>query len=156
MDPFSAFSLAASVAQLVDFGSKLISEGQEIYHSATGSSQKNVDLETICLELSRLGDKLKASAQSTSVSSTTMRSREEKALGSLAGVCKDVADELLSVVQKLKVTEGPHRRMRSFHQALKSVWKKDRIDAFQKRLDGFRKQLSIQLIALLRYIIFIL
>jgi hypothetical protein len=145
MDPFSALSLAACVVQFIDFSGRLLSKGHEIYQSEVGSSAETVELEVIYKDLSRLSDKLKAS--SLSISPTSGRSLEEKALGKLAASCKGVADELLATLKELKVADGPHRKWRSVRKAFKSVWKKEKIEALQQRIDNLRDQLSIQLIA---------
>jgi hypothetical protein len=41
MDGLSAFSVAASVAQLIEFGASLVLKSKEIYQSANGSPISN-------------------------------------------------------------------------------------------------------------------
>jgi hypothetical protein len=151
MDPMSALSLAASVIQFVDFGTKLISKGHEIYHSETGQAEENIELEVIYEDLSWIGEKLKAFSTASSISSG--QSREEEALVKLASTCKTLADELLATLRDLRVAEGPHRKWRSFRKALSTIWKKEKIEALQEHLDRLRDHLSLQLIAISKYTI---
>lgn len=45
MDPLSALSLAACIAQFIDFGLRLVSDAYEIGKSATGTTKRTDDLE---------------------------------------------------------------------------------------------------------------
>lgn len=56
-----------------------------------------------------------------------------------------MSNELLSVLQSLKV-RGDHRIWESFHQALRSEWKKDDIEELQRRLDRISNQLSTRVL----------
>ena len=148
MDPFSALSLAGNIIQFVDFGIRLLSEAHEIYQSSSGSAAGILEIESVYQDLSNLTARLNVSAISPSKPSGI--SLEEKALVELAGSCKRLADELLATIKDLKVDDGPYRKWRSFHQGLRTLWKKEKLDAIQKRLDNFRKQLSLHLLAILR------
>ncbi len=148
MDPFSALSLAGNVIQFVDFGLRLLSEAHEIYQSPSGTTTGIIEIESIYQDLSNLSSRLKVSAVSPSKPSGI--SQEEQALLDLAGSCQRLADDLLATVKDLRVDDGPNRKWRSFRQGLKTLWKNEMIDAVQKRLDNFRKQLSLQLLAILR------
>ncbi|OCL03825.1 hypothetical protein AOQ84DRAFT_325285 [Glonium stellatum] len=130
LDPLSALSLAGTVVQFIDFGSKLLSESCDIYRSATGTSPGNHDL-----EITTEGDE----------------APEEDALVGLARACKEVADDLLSTVQQLKVEHGPHRKWRSFLQALKNIRGKEKVHSLRQRMDSLRMQLVLQLVTILRY-----
>jgi hypothetical protein len=147
IDPFSALGVAGNIVQFLDFGSKLISKGKEIYISADGSSITNVDLEIISQDLHEITDSLASTPLSNS-SQTFNRGDNEMRI--LATSCKAVAEQLLGVVRGLKVDDNcKHRRWKSFRQALKSVWKDGDIQSLQGRIDGFRGQLTIRLITIL-------
>lgn len=150
LDPFSALGLASNIVQFVDFGGKLLSKSQELYSSVDGSTAKHKQLESLYENLQHLSQKLNASAQGTNGS--VRRSQEEEALVEVAKSCTETVDELLSIIRKLKVTNGPHKKWHSFRQALKSVWRQERIDALQKRLDAINSQLNIHFAAILRYV----
>lgn len=58
LDPLSALGLAASIVQFVDFASKLLSEGHDIYRF--GSNQENVMLEDAVTHLITINNNLRA------------------------------------------------------------------------------------------------
>ena len=149
LDPFSALSLASNIVQFVDFSSKLISNSREIYSSRTGSTAKHKELESLYLDLHQLSQKVNASSQSAN--GNTGRSPEEAALEKVAGLCMETADELLSTIRRLKSpTTGSYQKWRSFHQALKSIWNQERIDALRRKLDSISGQLNTHYAAILR------
>jgi hypothetical protein len=137
MDPLSAIGLVGNICQFVDFGSKLISEARQAYKSAAGASRENIELESITKDLSELAQKLVMDSTSD--------------LGRIAGMCKDVADELLQTVQKLKVTPGSCRKWQSFVHAVEVVWGKRKINELQERMSRLRSELMAQLLRILWY-----
>ena len=60
MDPLSALSLAANVLQFVEFTTKILAVGHEIYQSGTSSA--NANLELVTKDIHSLGAKLKTTA----------------------------------------------------------------------------------------------
>lgn len=56
MDPLSAVGLAGTLVQLVDFSSKIVKEGHELYKS--GSTAINVQAEAATRDLLQLTTKL--------------------------------------------------------------------------------------------------
>lgn len=53
MDPLSALSLAAAVAQFIEFGFKILTTTRAICDSSTGTSEEDKDLEDKALEIQR-------------------------------------------------------------------------------------------------------
>ena len=49
-----AFGIAANVVQFIDFGSRILSEGYELYHSAQSNSQYNESIESVASDLEEL------------------------------------------------------------------------------------------------------
>ncbi|KAM7219448.1 hypothetical protein V8F06_005182 [Rhypophila decipiens] len=63
---------------------------------------------------------------------------------SLIGLCRDcisITDELLPILDSLKVGDDG-RKWRSAQQALKARWKKEEVDALERRLDPIGKTLT--------------
>ncbi|KAK4126375.1 hypothetical protein N657DRAFT_670421 [Parathielavia appendiculata] len=58
MEPLSALSLAAAVAQFVHFGVKVLGNAREIYGSLSGATEENNNLENVTRGMQRLTDKL--------------------------------------------------------------------------------------------------
>jgi hypothetical protein len=54
MDPLTALSLAGTIVQFVDFGSRLFTDSREFYKSTTGTLKANEVLELIISDLRAL------------------------------------------------------------------------------------------------------
>lgn len=61
MDPATAFALAASILQVVDFSKNLLSTGYQLYQD--GSTLSNSDFMLVTDDLSSLNDKIKTFAR---------------------------------------------------------------------------------------------
>jgi N-terminal domain on NACHT_NTPase and P-loop NTPases len=149
MDPLTCLSLASAIVQFVDFGTKLISESREIYQSTRGLTKENNELENITADLSQLTSNLYPYTLAKKVDKTP--SPEELALHDIAKTCKEVADELLAVLEDLKV-KGEHEKWESFKQAFRTVVRREKIEGLKSRLEGVQRQLQLRLIALLKYV----
>lgn len=142
MDPLSALGLASNIIQFVDFTSKLISAAHELYVSPTGARLEYLELGLLAKNLQQLAQQ----AGSLQSSDSENLSGEEKTLQGLSKQCRAVSDELLSVIETLRV-KGDHKTWKSFYQALQSVMKKRDIEALQKRLDRIGQQMGIQVLS---------
>lgn len=60
-DPISAFGLAASVIQFLEFGGKLFDTSRQIYRH--GSSQDHIDIQPVAKDLSVIAATLKESSK---------------------------------------------------------------------------------------------
>jgi ABC-type transporter Mla subunit MlaD len=134
MEALAAISLASSIVQFVDFGSKLLSTTKEIKQSANALDATGANLETSAQILGQLSKELASSFHAVT--------QDERNVNILAGDCKKVADELLTILGKLKkTTDG--KRWASFRQALRQIMAEDELDRKSKRMDGLRSQLNI-------------
>jgi hypothetical protein len=61
MDPATAFALAASILQVVDFSKNLLSTGYQLHQG--GSTLSNADFMLVAEDLSSLNDKIKTFAR---------------------------------------------------------------------------------------------
>ncbi len=147
LDPLSALSVVSSVIQIVDFGCKLLSQTQEIYHSANGATKDNVtsreiarDIDVLCRELSlrdrdfqRLGP-------------------DEIALGKLVDSCAQEAQELINLLAELEVPpDATH--WKSFQNAIKSARKNGKIKGIETRLLKIQKQIDSRLLRMMTYVL---
>ncbi|TGO41110.1 hypothetical protein BHYA_0026g00160 [Botrytis hyacinthi] len=145
LDPLSALSLAATIVQFVDFGSKVISTATELHHSSEGALANNLELSTIISDLSSISNDLSAQGSGKGKHSYNM---DELALIGLASQCKDLSDKLLHDLDGLNIKKA-HTKWASARQAMRSLRKEAYISEISKRLDGFRNQLVLKLVALL-------
>ena len=148
LDPFSALGLAGNVVQFVDFGTKLFSEAAELYRSVDGTLQVNAQLEAITEDLSSISNEL---GNASSYEGQPL-SADVKNLMNLALSCKDLADELLLVLTKLKVSSN-HKKWKSIRQAFASAWRGREVEAYMGKLDRFRSQMTVHLVAILRLVL---
>lgn len=109
MDPFTALGLAANICQFVDYGYKLASGAFELYNSMDGTLSANKILEIIAKDLANLCTELEQASLDSYKGST---SESEAALLPLARACKDMGQELLSVLDDLKL-KGRHKKLES-------------------------------------------
>ena len=147
MDPFSALGLASNICQLLDLGGKLVSGTVQLYRSVDGASSINSELQSITEDLTRLCSSL---TQPESLIDGQHATQSEMALIPLSVSCKELGEQLLSVLDSLKV-KARHQRFESFRQALKSEWKKKVIQSYEERLRSYRSEIVVHLMEILRY-----
>ena len=129
MDPLSALGLAGNIVQFIDFGSKLVCKGRQIYKSSVGALDQHVDLEAITNDLVLLIAQIEPSKYRNQESDAPLE--EDAVFLKLTAVCNDVA------------LTGRHRRWKSVRQALKTQWKTEKIEELSRRLSGFREELIL-------------
>lgn len=152
MDPLSALSIAAAVVQFVDFGSKLVSKGVQLYNSVDGVLVENADIERAMDRLSLLTGGLKTSLTPGPQSSI---SESDRLLQTICKSCLDISDELRTQLEKLKVPANTsHRKWKSFRKALKSVWSKESVDGLARKLESLKGELETHVLIGLRYVWF--
>ena len=144
MDPLSALSLASNIVQLVDVGTRVISATFELYSpdgiSINGELESVMsDLVNLCSALERPQDRITG----------PNLSKSELQLVPLARSCKKLGEELLTVLNSLKV-QSPHKKWQSFRKALKAVWKEKEILRYKERITNTRSEISLRLIGILR------
>jgi hypothetical protein len=140
LDALTAIGLASSIVQFVDFTTKLFAKATELEQSLDGSDKESANLETTTEILGRLGESLSMTFESVS--------QEEKDILTLAEGCKEVVDELLDVLRKLK-SHPKQNKWQNLRQALRYIWAHDRLEKMSKTVDQFRMQLGLSLNKLL-------
>jgi hypothetical protein len=147
LDPLTALSVAASVVQFVDFSTKLISKGREIYKSTEGVLSDHAEQAAIS---SRLADLTRGLSVSINACEATKRlSPAENALQEVTLDCLECAGDFTLAIDELRVT-GNHRKWKSFRQALKSVWKKEGIEVRLVKLDRLRQLVIVHLLVVVK------
>lgn len=152
LDPLSAIGLAGNIIQFIDFTTGLVGKGREIYTSTEGASIENLEIETITRHLigqvSRLTKFLREDLVTAGKSNEALKS-SVIALESLSESCVEVANDLIRVLENIKI-KGPHRRWQSFRQALKTSWSEKKINGLLVRISRFKDELSLHLTIILR------
>jgi hypothetical protein len=150
MDGLSALSIAASVAQFLEFGCSLVSKSKEIYHSVDGALPRNISAEHATRRLIELSEVIKAGLVLDS-HQPDLALNVDDALRSICDGCIAASETLLSKLDKLKVQNGQGmRRFKSVRQALKSVWSQKSLDELAERLQYFRREMDAHILVSLR------
>lgn len=143
MDALSAIGLVSNIVQLVDFSSRIIHGAYEIYVSSTGATEENHSLEATIKEMKNFSVKL--------AQKDALKSGEERAVGRLADECRILSTQILELLEKVKPKDVSSKRQ-SLWAALKNKYhEKEKIE-LERRLDGCRSQLELQLGFLTRFV----
>jgi hypothetical protein len=158
MDPLTAVSLAGTVVQFVDFTSKLISAGGQLYEARELESSKAVT--ESAQQIQRLATSSIAHLQECNIKlSQRVGSRpginytknDEALLKEICLKCSGEAEILIKRLAKLQVPEdSKHRGWESLEKALISVWSKKDIERMNQRLVEHRVQINSQVLLSLR------
>jgi hypothetical protein len=124
MDPLSALSVAAAVAQFLQFAGSLVSDTQQIY--AKGSLVDHIECENATKRLCSLAEEIQSSL--CDLDSLGNPSKDAKALREICVRSNKLSEDLITKLNDLRV-EGKYRRWNSFRAALKSVCNKIRLKA---------------------------
>ena len=153
MDPLTAISLMSAIVQFVDFSSKLIAEGHQIYQSIEGASRANLHTESITNHINSLNTHLLQPVRR--YSQTGVSSESENALRDLATECRAVATVLLILLNELKVdkhSQGAQRKWETFRKAvlIQNPKNKDKIKSLEEALGNFQKQINLHLVTMIK------
>jgi hypothetical protein len=128
-EAFAALSIAANIAQFVDYVRQLISGGKEIYNSLEGARDEHQALKVIIEDIKNLAHEHQH-AQPNPHSSV-----DEKGFKKLAAECGPVADKLLDILKDLEVPSNARfRGLQTIRQTVRSAAKKKEIQDIQRRL----------------------
>ena len=152
LDPLSALSLASAIVQFLDFGVKLVAETSQIYRSTTGTLNENAELEDATEKIDRLNSKI---LEQNDVGAAEAVSEDESILHELARKSKVIANELLTLLQDLKVkSAGKSRKWESFRKAVaaQSPGNKGKLQVLEKKLRELQDDISHHLVYLMRHV----
>ena len=135
----ASIGLASNVLQFIDFGTRFVVKAWRIYHGVQGNPDDILDL------LASTKDFEAAVAALASEPGTV-----DNAMHEICASCAEVASQLLTSLRKLAIPEQPSKR-EALQAAFKRLWKQQDIENLKRRIDGFRKQLVVQLLLSLRY-----
>ena len=149
LDPLTAVGLGASFIQFVDFSSKLIVKGYEIYTSTNGTLRENIEIEAIIANLQTLLDQILLDPSNNAADQT----EEGRAVTKLTKECSEVAHTLLDILNDLKVkTPGKFRSWESLRQSVRTARRAEKIKKLQKKLQQLTVLLNSHLLFLLQYV----
>ncbi|KZM21496.1 uncharacterized protein EKO05_0006186 [Ascochyta rabiei] len=138
MEGLAAVSLAGNILQFIHCSREILRTSREIL--ASGAKAGYLDLEIIAEDLRSRADVI-AVPQLTDGEVT---SQARDSLEALSLQCKDVADELLAVLARLKLDQDK-TKWTSFVQALQTQWHDSEIEALRDRLTAIGQAVDARL-----------
>jgi hypothetical protein len=143
MDPLSAIGLAGTIVQFVDFGTKIVVEGRELYKS--GSLKLNAQVEAVTKELLDFVAKFKHS--SLLQDEARPPTENELALRKLCDQCNEVAQQLLERLAELKPKLLPPKAIPdNSSKKEKEIWTK-RLKEHRKEVERMGNSLRLALMS---------
>lgn len=128
-EAFVALSIAANIAQCVDFARQLILGGKEIYNALDGRRDECQALKVIIEDIKSAND------ESRPASSNANSSTDQVRFCKLAAECEPLADKLLAILKDLKVSSDTRfSRLQTMRQMIRAAAKRKDILDSQRRL----------------------
>ncbi|KEZ41644.1 hypothetical protein SAPIO_CDS6959 [Scedosporium apiospermum] len=146
MDPFSALAVATAALQVIDFSAKLVTTGTELFKH--GSTNRTIDLEWAATELRDYTERLQNALQLGP--NTRSLAEAESKLCDRAGEAKQLAEELLQLINESKRRVGKNKVYEGFRSALVTISTKSNIDRIENKLDSLRKDLVLHILVTLK------
>jgi hypothetical protein len=144
-EALAAFSVAANVLQFVDIGTRTLSTFWSFYRSNRKGIQQAPDIVSILTDLQRVLEKFQLPPGDCT--------DEDAGLVQLARECQDVALEMQSLLHSLFNAETKSMGKRdALLAAFKMMCKEEKLRSLQDRLNQFRHQLVVHLLASLRFV----
>jgi hypothetical protein len=137
MESLAALGLASNLIQILDFSSRLISRGYELYKSADGQIAEYVMLEQAATNL----EDLYRGFHGTLSSDVRTLSIADRQLADLQAQARTVVDKLRLALKKVQVTEK-NRKWQSIYQAVRTVYTDNEISRIAIELNHIRKQVD--------------
>ena len=147
LDPVTAFGVAGNVIQFVEFGSNIVSKARQI--KANGQLLEISKLEEFTTVLDDLNSRLQNYPPSSTVS--TGPGWEIGILQASEG-CQKVSAKLSKLLEKMKALR--ERRFGALRQAFSAEIKDKEINTLMRDLEAAKSQLSLNIVAYIRWAIF--
>jgi len=150
-EALAVIGIVSNVVQIADVGGRLLAAGWKGYKSVSGAPCSNTELES---DTSRLKELVKRLGDDPCLSKTSLgqgQGQAEEGLKEIVSQCRTTADELLAILDDLQAKGGRHPKWKSIWNALRIEWKNSDIEAKKTRLDGYKRDISLILLEILKY-----
>lgn len=151
-DPLTALSVAGTIVQFADFGSRLFSEGKELYKPTQGVLAANDELELVTSDLRALIVNIEPWSSSIDRARPLAKEEAEKQ-ERFQRICAEavmLADDLIQRLDQLKIRVGKGRKRESFRKAIQSAWSRDEIVSMNRRLASLKDAMETQILFYIR------
>lgn len=140
LEPLSAFSVACNVLQIIEFGSKVLSNAIDYRKAANGTLPEHQDLRNILQSLKNLNAELQASMPQLG-GSQALSTAETRLLEANAE-CLRLSNEFIDLLDRLKVKSW-NARLESLRMSVKSLWYKEKVESMEDALSQARDNLNV-------------
>ena len=145
MSRLEAIGVAAAILQFVDFGSKMLVTGYDVYNSTAGATSQTIHTESLCTELKSISAQL-----SQTPSGNNALNDREQSLWRLADRAHDLAWHLGLLLDSLKLRRPSFRSWGALRQSWRILNQKDKIAAMVRQLEEIKSLMDTNLLVLLR------
>lgn len=145
MSGFEAIGAAAAILQFVDFASKLLVTGYDVYKSQAGATPRAIHTQSLCTELQSISAQLNQAP----TGNITLNDREQ-ALWRLADRAHDLAWHLGLLLDNLKLKRPTFRTWGAIRQSWPILRQKEKIAEMTAQLKEIKSLMDTNLLVLLR------
>lgn len=144
MDPASAFALACGVLQVVQASFGLLSLAKQLYRK--GSVDSLEQFKSRISHFENILSTMNREQESQPVNSADRQDFDD--LTALARSCNDTAQELISELQKLNMSE-PHKLVEALAISAKTVVRSHKIQKLKEEMKGYQDILNTRILVAL-------
>jgi hypothetical protein len=144
MLPLDALSLAANVAQFLDFSVALVAKTIEIRRD--GAPKGHAAIGTINRDLIAMVQKLQNGLP------CGVLTEDEQALRVLCHKCIEVSQQLQAILKSLELNGNTGKWKHSVKKAFKAIRGKKKLDKLKKQLESYINQLDRRVLVEMRYV----
>jgi hypothetical protein len=145
MSGLEAIGAAAAILQFVDFGSKLLVTGYDVYKSETGATPQAIHVRQVCEELEAISSHL-----SQPPTANAPLNNREQALWCLADQAHDLAWHLGLLLDDLKLKKMSFKSWGALRQSWRLLRRQDKIGEMKAQLVEIKGLLDTNVLVLLR------
>ncbi|KAJ2977575.1 hypothetical protein NUW58_g7768 [Xylaria curta] len=167
MEALAALGLASNIVQFLDFTWRLTSAAGEIRNSASGATERTIELDKIygklsgfCSNLAKPSEAVEDNEEAQRVQKLFSNSANDlqrhiiiqshnRDLQALASDCIPLCQQLLAATNKLQARGGSSHKFKSFKTALRTLWDEKKIDDLEERLKRYQHTISLHFLPLI-------
>ncbi|OAP62733.1 hypothetical protein AYL99_01960 [Fonsecaea erecta] len=147
-EAIAALSLASTILQVIDFGSKFVSTAWKIYDVGHRHLKGPDEVASLDVLSNNLSDVLRDIL--TQSRATGLANDGNRGIHTLSKECAILIEKLARSLDTLGLKDASRKRA-AVVAAFKLAWKREEINALQARLNDFRSQLTLSLLVSVRY-----
>jgi hypothetical protein len=140
----AALSLAANILQMVEYGFGFVATAWKIWQSGQEGVAALANLEILSQNLNGVSQRLQVDLPSSQAEEASSHG-----MFHLAAECTKATQEMLGTLENIG-SPSRGRKREAVKAAFRIAWKMDDIKALRDRLEGFRNQLTLNLVTSLR------